>query len=148
MPVFNRQIQLLRRGGVLMKKPVIVFAGIFFLLLGLFSSGWCGALDGKSYSGKTGELGKKINEDEVIKFENGKFTSVGCAEWGFGSGPYMTEKQGDRIFFVADTFSEKYGRISWSGVVSGKDAHATYVWYDNNKFNKPEQVKWFEGTMK
>jgi len=131
-----------------MTKPIIVLAGISFLLFGLSFPGLCSDLDGKYFGGKTGELGKNINEDEVIKFENGKFTSVGCAQWGFGDGTYFTEPQDGRIFFIADTFSDKYGRITWSGVVSGNDVHATYVWYDKNKYEKPEQVKWFKGTLK
>ncbi len=50
------------------------------------------------------------------------FLSIGCAKYGFGDAEYTTKEDGDRVFFTADIYSEKYG--------------------------KPEQVKWWKGNEK
>jgi hypothetical protein len=105
-------------------------------------------LDGKTFKGPTGMMGeKKAEEHDTIKFEDGQFVSVGCQPWGFGHGRYVTSKEGNTIHFVADTFSEKEGRIAWVGTISGNEVDATYLWYKKGKNDKPEQVKWFRGKQ-
>ena len=107
---------------------------------------YSGILDGKTFVGKNGEIGKSGFEDDEIKFENGKFLSVGCAKYGFGDADYTTKVDGDKVFFSADIYSKKYGRITYSGMVKGNDLKATFVWFDKGKYSKPEQVKWWEGS--
>ena len=107
-----------------------------------------GTLDGKSFSGKTGMMGKNSKENDVIIFSNGQFSSSGCQEYGFSGAPYQEKTEGDKVHFVADTYSEKYGRIIWTGTVDGDTADATYVWFDKGEYKKPEQIKWFSGTLK
>lgn len=109
-------------------------------------SAYAGSLDGKTFSGNTGKIGKKSSETDVIKFENGQFSSSGCQDYGFGSSTYQTAIDGDTTHFVADTYSEKTGRITWVGTVSGDKLNATYVWYKKGKYSKPAQIKWFKGT--
>lgn len=105
-------------------------------------------LDGKTFKGPTGMMGEKTSEeDDTIRFENGQFVSEGCQPWGFGHGTYVTETVGDKVHFLADTFSEKEGRIAWIGTVSGNEANATYLWYKKNEYDRPEQVKWFRGKQ-
>ena len=105
-------------------------------------------LDGKTFVGKNGEIGKKKSEDDEIQFANGRFLSTGCAKWGFGDAEYTTRVDGDMIFFTADIYSEKYGRITYSGAVKGNRLDATFLWFEKNKYGKPEQVKWWKGKMK
>lgn len=52
---------------------------------------YSGILDGKTFVGKNGGIGKSDSEDDEIKFENGKFLSVGCAKYGFGDADYTTK---------------------------------------------------------
>jgi hypothetical protein len=119
-----------------------------FLMVSLVSTpALAGSLDGKTFSGKEGHIGKEALGDDTVVFENGKFISNGCKEWGFSGGDYTTTVDGDKVHFVADTYSEKYGRITWTGTVAGDHIDATYIWYDKGKYSKPEQVKWFSGDI-
>ena len=38
--------------------------------------------------------------------------------------------------------------MTYSGFVKGDDISANYFWYDKGKYGKPEQVKWFKGSVK
>jgi len=93
---------------------------IFWITLFVFvlaNPAYSGILDGKTFVGKNGIIGKSGSEDDEIKFENGKFLSIGCAKYGFGDADYTTKVDGDRVFFTADIYSDKYGRITYSGFV-------------------------------
>ncbi len=129
------------------KKIILIgFTLIFFVIA---SPGQSEMLDGKTFAGKNGHLGKDGSGKDEIKFENGKFISVTCSEkYGFGDADYTARSDGDRIFFTADIFSKKYGRMTYSGFVKGDDINANYFWYDKGKFEAPEQVKWFKGSLK
>jgi len=110
-------------------------------------SAYAGNLDGKTFSGTTGEIGKKSSVNDEVRFENGQFTSLDCEKYGFGSGSYSTTVEGDKTHFVADTYSAKTGRITWVGTISGSKIDATYLWYKKGKYVKPKQIKWFKGTV-
>ena len=130
-----------------MKKPWTISFLVFILAAFLYFPAFAGSLDGKTFSGKEGHIGKKASGDDVVVFEDGVFVSNGCKEWGFSGGEYTTTNDGDKVHFVADTFSEKYGRITWTGTVAENHLDATYIWYDKGKYSKPEQVKWFSGDI-
>ena len=108
-----------------------------------------GMLDGKAFVGKNGHLGKDGSGSDEVKFENGKFESIGCStKFGFSDAEYTTKVDGDKVFFTADIYSDKYGRMTYSGYVKDNDISANYFWYDKGKYEKPEQVKWFKGSAK
>lgn len=131
-----------------MKLHKIWILAIVTTIFGAASiSAYAGSLDGKTFTGDTGKMGKKSANTDMISFENGQFTSSGCQKYGFGSGAYQTTDEGDKTHFVADTYSEKTGRITWVGTVSGDKLNATYLWYKKGKYSKPKQIKWFKGAM-
>ena len=131
----------------MLKRNAITFwITLFFFVMAI--PAYSGILDGKTFVGKNGEIGKKSSEDDEIKFENGKFFSVGCGKYGFGDAEYTTKADGDRVFFTADIYSNKYGRITYSGFVKGDDLNGTFIWFDKGKYDKPEQVKWWKGSVK
>ena len=125
-----------------------ILIGFAISLISFAHPAYSGMLDGKKFVGESGHLGKKASGDDEIKFENGKFTSIGCKEYGFGDADYTTKVDGDRIFFTADLYSDKYGRMTYSGFVKGDDMRANYLWWDKGKYEKPKQVKWFKGSTK
>ena len=131
---------------MLRNKLVLIGFTLFFFLLAI--PAYSGILDGKNFVGKNGQIGKSDSEDDEIKFENGKFMSVGCAKYGFGNAEYTAKADGNRVFFTADIYSDKYGRITYSGTVTGNDLKATFLWFDKGKYEKPEQVKWWKGSAK
>ena len=126
-------------------------ANLFIVIAIIFGianvSAYAGNLDGKTFNGTTGVLGKNSSEKDEVRFDNGQFTSVDCEKYGFGSGPYITTVDGDKIHFTADTYSEKTGRITWVGTISGGNIDATYLWYKKGKYAEPKQIKWFKGAM-
>ena len=131
----------------MLKRNAITFwVTLFFFVMAI--PAYSGILDGKTFAGKNGEIGKSGSEDDEIKFENGKFLSVGCAKYGFGDADYTTKVDGDKVFFTADIYSNRYGRITYSGMIKGNNLKATFVWFEKGKYEKPEQVKWWEGSVK
>lgn len=110
-------------------------------------SAFAGSLDGKTFTGDTGKIGNKSSNTDMITFENGQFSSSGCQKYGFGSGAYQTTTEGDKTHFVADTYSNETGRITWVGTVYGDKLNATYLWYKKGKYSEPKQIKWFKGAM-
>jgi hypothetical protein len=123
-----------------------------FILLIVFSLtstiALAGVLDGKTFTGSTGKAGKAASEKEEIRFMNGNFYSVGCAEWGFGEAAYTAQVSGDTVSFEAVTTSPKHGKIVWSGIVKGDKMDATYIWTKKGLFGTRKQEKWFKGTLK
>ena len=129
-----------------LKTLLLISIAVIFGMAGM--SAYAGSLDGKTFTGPTGIMGKEASEKDEVRFENGKFVSEGCKEWGFGHGSYLTSTEGKNTHFVADTYSDKEGRITWIGTISGSNADVTYLWYKKGAYAKPEQIKWFKGSMK
>lgn len=109
-----------------------------------------GILDGKSYTGKSGEKGKEASEDEEIVFSDGKLHSVGCEPWGFNDGEYKAMQSGEdkKIQFEAETESPKHGRIVWKGTVEGDTIDVSYTWTKKGWLGTKTKEKWFKGTLK
>ena len=134
---------------MIMTKKNLILIGftLFFFLIAI--PVYSGMLDGKTFSGNNGHLGKDGSGSDEIQFENGKFVSVTCStKYGFSDAEYTTKVDGDKVFFTADIYSDKYGRMTYSGYVKVDDISANYFWYDKGKYEKPEQVKWFKGSAK
>ena len=131
-----------------MFKRNVIAIWSFLLFLSWASPGYSGVLDGKTFTGKNGVIGESGSEDDEIRFQNGKFFSVGCGKYGFGESVYTANIDGNIVFFTADIYSDKYGRITYSGFVKGDDLQGTFIWFDKGKYATPEQVKWWKGSAK
>ena len=131
----------------------VIMFGVVLSIVALWSlnhvEAGTGALDGKTFTGRTGEKGKEANGEDELRFQGSKLYSVGCAEWGFNAGAYTTRREGDTIYFEAETSSPKHGKIVWKGTVQGDKVNATYVWTKERWYCKDaHQEKWFNGTLK
>ena len=119
-----------------------------------FNPSWAGEgtglLDGMSFVGKNGEVGKKLAEyeDEEIVFENGMFTSVSCKPYNFGSSPYRVKAIDDKIHFDAVTESPTHGKISWTGIIDGDEAEVQFVWTKERWYWDIRKEYWFKGKLK
>jgi len=127
--------------------------GLVVIFFGMLCSGRLEAnsnvLDGKTFMGQTGKMGKDAGEEDEIQFQDGKFYSVGCEKWGFGKAEYQTEVDGDIVRFEATTLSPKHGKIVWKGTVQGDQLQATYLWTKERWYWKDaHQEKWFKGNLK
>ena len=133
-------------------SPKIIISLLILSIMLILNTGFGlaseGLLDGKVFTGPTGKMGKDATETDELRFENGKLYSVGCADWGFGSGVYSTEVEGNNISFKAVTTSPKDGKIVWSGTVNGDTINATYIWTKKSWYGERKQEKWFKGNAK
>ncbi len=139
-------------------KRIFSVLGVFLLVagggrlaIGAHHESAGGALDGKTFVVQQGEKGKEAKGTDTLVFKDGKFRSVECDQYGFSEAPYMATVEGDTIKFVADTTSEKKGKIHWEGTVQGNKIHATYVWTDKSHWYKPNPKpleKWAKGELK
>jgi hypothetical protein len=86
-------------------------------------------LDGRSFNGEmlSGE-GKILSGKEKLVFQNGRFVSEACREFGFGDGPYWLRVEDNKIHFVAETVSPTNGTMHWKGTISGGQVDASFVW--------------------
>jgi hypothetical protein len=120
-----------------------------FLVDPAFSDEASRMLDGKAFVGKNGEKGQPLDpdEDEKIVFENGRFTSVSCEPYNFGSSEYSVKVVGDRIHFEAVTESPTHGKIAWKGIVDGDEAEMTFVWTKERWYWDTRREYWFRGAL-
>ena len=110
-----------------------------------------GMLDGKTFLVKQGEKGKEANDTDTLTFKNGKFHSINCDKYGFGAGAYTSTAEGSTMRFVADTTSEKKGKMHWEGTVRGDKIDVEYVWIDKSHWYKPNpkpKEYWAKGELK
>ena len=107
-------------------------------------------LDGQTFIGKNGEKGQPLdpNENEEIIFERGRFRSVSCDPYNFGSSEYSAEVVGDSIHFEAVTLSPTHGKMVWKGIVKGNTAQASFVWTKERWYWNTRREYWFEGLRK
>jgi hypothetical protein len=104
-------------------------------------------LDGKQFVGPTGEKGKKVHHEDVLKFNDGKFTSSECFQYGFTGGPYKATVDGDSIHFQAVTISPTHGKMAWQGTLKGDILDVTYSWTKERWFWTTHREYWFKGSL-
>jgi hypothetical protein len=104
-------------------------------------------LDGKQFIGPTGEKGKKVHHEDILKFSDGKFTSSECFQYGFAGGPYTAAIDGDSIRFQAVTISPTHGKMVWQGTLKGDILDVTYSWRKERWFWTTHREYWFKGSL-
>jgi len=104
-----------------------------------------GVLDGKTFVGETGEVGKQKGEAEEIDFQDGTFHSRPCDPYGFGRAPYKAVTTDGVTRFEAVTTSVKEGRMAWRGTVSGDRLAGTVVW---SKAGQRDIEYWVKARLK
>ena len=95
---------------------------------GAASASWS-PLDGKSFNGEmlSGE-GKLLTSKEKLVFQNGRFSSEACREFGFGEGPYWLRVEDNKVYFIAETVSPTNGTMHWKGTITEGQVDASFVW--------------------
>ena len=105
-------------------------------------------LDGQVFSGEMGALGKAARSTDTWIFEDGTFMSMQCEKCGFPRGVYRTERDGERISFVAETPCPRTdARIVWRGTVENDRIEGVYTWTKTRWYRTIEKEFWFEGTL-
>ena len=97
------------------------------------------ALDGRSFQGVFIEKGKTSGDADTLVFRDGKFRSSACDRYGYSEAPYKAASAGDMTRFEAETYSPKYGKLRWNGVIAGGKLDATAVMVRDGK---PDIENW------
>jgi hypothetical protein len=97
------------------------------------------ALDGRSFEGVFIQRGKTSGDADRLSFKDGRFRSSACDQYGYSEAPYKTATAGDTTRFEAETYSPKYGKLRWSGVVAGGKLDATAIMVRDGK---PDIENW------
>lgn len=82
------------------------------------------ALDGRTFKIES-YTGGKMEGTEMMIFKDGMVENDECTKWGFGSGKYTLDEQGN---FKYTLTSEKEGRMDWEGKVTGSTIEGKMVW--------------------
>ncbi len=101
-----------------------------------------GALDGRAFAIEVGEQGKPAEQHEVIEFAGGRFHSRACDEYGFGTGPYAIERDGDVLAYRATCTNGEGSENRWHGRVHGDEIEGGFTWTPPGK--SPVEF-WFRG---
>ena len=102
-------------------EPAVVvdFQGMMDYAAGHKHSEGPGLLDGKSFAGTFVQKGKTTGDPDTLSFGGGRFRSSACDQYGYGDAPYAAIADGDAIRFDAETRSQRYGKLIWTGTITG-----------------------------
>jgi len=82
------------------------------------------SLDGRTFKIESYTAGK-LEGTEMMMFKDGKVENDVCTQWGFGSGAYTLDDNGN---FKYTLTSEKEGKMDWEGQVAGISVSGKMVW--------------------
>lgn len=106
------------------------------------------ALDGQVFSGEFGVLGEGTRSTDTWVFQDGTFMSRQCENCGFPRGVYQTQRDGERVAFVAETpCPVTDARIVWRGTIEDGRIEGVYTWTRTRWYRTIEKEFWFKGTL-
>ena len=108
-----------------------------------------GPLDGLTFHGSMGPVGKPATVEDRFVFSQGAFVSTECRErCKYPARPYFVRKDGDAIAFVSETKCPyKDAKIVWRGTVKDGRVEGVSTWSVNRWYWTVENEFWFEGTL-
>lgn len=108
-----------------------------------------GFLDGKTFRGELGPVGKPADVEDIFVFEDGTFLSKECERrCNYPASAYFVRRQDDGIAFVSETrCPTKDATIVWRGVVDGETVSGRLTWTVKRWYWTVEKEFWFSGTL-
>jgi hypothetical protein len=107
-----------------------------------------GLLDGKVFVGQYKEQHKRAVKEDELRFMKGQFHSTVYGQKGFNEGAYTAKAEEDKIYFEAETISQKRGKIKWHGIVHGDSIEVNYHWSKRGWLSDTEKDYLFKGALK
>jgi len=106
-------------------------------------------LEGKSFSGYLGLLGKPASATDLLLFNDGLFISKGCEErCGYTAAEYQIRAVGDYFEVISETPCLKSdATIIWRGKVKGNEIEGTFTWINKRWYWSFEKEFWFKGKL-
>ena len=108
-----------------------------------------GRLDGLTFVGQLGPIGRPGDVEDTLVFANGMFVSEECeVRCNYPASPYYTRIRGDALEFVSETrCPHKDATIIWRGTVSDGVLRGESVWTLKRWYWTVEHRFWFEGRL-
>lgn len=101
------------------------------------------SLDGKSFVCTTMQGDSSVTEE--VSFNNGKFESPACYQWGFSAAPYNAWQSGSNIMWQSLYNSDKEGWMLFRGTIADGNYQATSYW---RKEGQEDQTDTYIGMLK
>ncbi len=85
-------------------------------------------LDNRRFIGPMGVQGDPNPPDDEFMFEDGKFVSKSCLDWGFSPARYWVRNEKDGLHFLAELSSPDHGEMRYEGVFDGQLIKGRVMW--------------------
>ena len=123
-------------------KTILTTAFALCLLTGVATAG---SLDGKTFTVMIDDPTVEEPYEDTLIFEDGKFRSVACDEYGFDWAPYTTQPMaGGIVRFEVTAESEEEGTNHWVGKVANDGIKGEFTWTKEGQ----EPIEYsFEGAI-
>lgn len=109
------------------------------------SPGFTHGLQGMRFIGSLGVEHQTGEDEEVLTFEDGAFSSDVCLKYGYPPAPYWVRRDAEGLHFLANLENPGKGTIRFEGVFDGKGMRATALWTKERWYWTIEQTLVFEG---
>jgi hypothetical protein len=107
-----------------------------------------GPLDGKSFAGEFGPIGKPADGIDTWVFRDGSFWSKSCLECGFPRSVYSsTAESGAFDFKTTTSCPVSDAEIVWEGTVNDGKIEGVYTWTRKRWYRTIRKRFWFKGTL-
>lgn len=105
-------------------------------------------LDGSVFEGVLREMDADSGGDpDRLIFQEGRFISEACKDYGFEEADYSAHQEAGRIRFQATSTSPSHGTMVWSGVREGDRMEADVVWTKERWYWDIRREYRFEGRL-
>ena len=106
-------------------------------------------LEGKSFAGELGQIGKPAMAEDLLIFQDGMFVSEKCQKkCGYTAGPYWMRSTEDGVQVRAETPCLKSdATIVWNGTVKGDEIEGIFTWTSRRWYWTIEKEFWFNGKL-
>jgi hypothetical protein len=108
------------------------------------------SLDGKAFKSKLGPVGKPMDVDDILVFEDGQFVSKECERrCGYTKVDYWVRRAQDgAIEMRADVpCTESDAMMRWRGTVRGDNIEGSITWVNKRWYWTFEKEFWFKGRL-
>jgi len=108
------------------------------------------SLDGKAFKSKLGPVGKPMDVDDILVFEDGQFVSEECERrCGYAKVDYWVRRAQDGAIEVrADVpCTESDAMMHWRGTVRGDNIEGSFTWVNKRWYWDFEKEFWFKGRL-
>lgn len=99
------------------------------------------------FTGATGTVGMDAHHSDELVFDEGTFHSRECRKIGFEKSTFKISREGNEIQFSAVNISDKYGTLTWQGIIRDGVVEARYVWKKERMFWTIQREYWFSGEI-